>query len=213
MLSTISTHGNSLWTASYPYKLINEFVTQTHKNMSMMDPLMVDACQKALGCEDAQKINSTAVMTTKLRGQWFSFATSIHPDIYDDIDKESLDKYRVLLSLSFEQYPPEVRKRVEYIRKFVEKFDGLCCPTTLNYKFLGSFHESEVAIMSFFLFPGMEVAMELEGGSTLQFYGSKVAHASSATLAVNNEMVYYESDTGSVLAWGRASSTKGKNNG
>ena len=188
--------------APQAYKLINELESVAIANMCMMDPIMVGACKDALGLSDKRKICSTAIVTTGSPTNGFGFCNSLHLDEHDKLSQEQSEELLEHLSAREAKLCGIFLYKKDYIDSWMRRFGCLSVPTTCAYEFLGSFSEEPSLIFAFFLLPAISLALMLQSGNALQFYGACLEHMTSAVLAVSKTHVHYKSERCGVLAWG-----------
>lgn len=193
------------------YKVVNELQTVAKSNMCMMDPVMVGACKDVQGVDDKRKVCTTAIVTAGSPKDGYGFCNSFHLDGNDNLHKESVTRFVAKVG-SLKLSDPRFLKKKSYVLRWINKFGRLSVPTTCAYEFLGSFCDLPTIAMAFFMFPPLGIAMLLQSGSALQFYGAVVQHLTAAPVSVSMTHVYYSSDGGCILAWGEGGG-RGVNDG
>ena len=170
----------------------------------------MSACKDALRVGQKTDICSTAIVTAGSSTEGYGFSNSIHVDRNDNIGLASCECLaRKLSSIQMNSDSAPARKR-RYVLGWMERFGVISVPTTCAYELTGDLTNlTERCLMAFFLFPPIQMAVLLEGGTSLQFYGAVIQHQTSAALVVSANKVQYVSADGRLLAWGEGRKSRG----
>jgi hypothetical protein len=150
------------------------------------------------------------ILTMGLLKKCLGFANTPHTDHFDYYSKamqrELVDCYASYLTCSHRRN----KLCAEYLQRWVEQYDGFCCPTTCGYLFSGRLNgdQSKIEIIQYFLMEGLGFAVKFSDATVHHYYGNQFAHNTAVCVAIGSGgLVSYKSDPSSsdsfrIFAWG-----------
>lgn len=200
--------------------LANKMVSHATMRALEADPNLYHAIAEAKGIEPRVMADDTGICALKIITQGLprrviGFGCEDHLDEQDQLSKEEIERILEQAEACIATGDTVGKSVGEYLRRVYRCFGGsFGLPTTCEYVHVGDIERlndgetspsrSPVDLLSYFVFPHLDVAVKFGKNCGHMFFGSVASHCTVVPIAIANGYVKLKCDKFRILAWGKS---------
>jgi hypothetical protein len=191
--------------------LANQMVNHATQLAYKLDPYSYKAIAAAKQMTKESMLEDTGICALKIitlgrANSELGFASEEHLDTQDMIPSAELQTIRTLAVKLASSKKDSKAAIGGYLQRMDALLGGFCLPTTCEYQVVGELNEGRFNFRSFFVFPGLEVAVQgFHDHTGHMFYGAVASHCTAVPYAIVNNKVVLLVASFRLFAWGAGS--------